>query len=182
MDSCAFCGASTSGTIYCAECRAELFKDAELGTVDRLERVQLLLEQEKSFAEPTPSKVIPTGATRDSDTGEGSRGRSVAEWRVLLVVCSVRRSVARELGANLLLAAVGWAGERGLATSGTMRLPREDESADDLCCEISLTAIHPGQTISESQAGDMLEWLHRWASTQGLAVRGGIDTAQTNGT
>lgn len=97
--------------------------------------------------------------------------KSLADWHFLLSASAVRPPAPGAAGANLVREAIAWAGERGLGVSGGARLPRAGEPGE-LVFDFLLTISRKGQAIPESQAEELLAWLHRWAEPRGLELRG----------
>ena len=100
--------------------------------------------------------------------------KSLADWHFLLSVSAVRPPAPGASGANLLREAIAWAGERGLGAGGGARLPRDGEPQGELVFDFILTISRQGQAIPQSQAEELLAWLHRWAEPRGLELRGGF--------
>jgi hypothetical protein len=98
--------------------------------------------------------------------------KSLTDWHFLLSASAVRPPAPGAVGANLARAASAWATERGLGVGGGSRLPRPGDPAGELVFDFILTG--PGRMIPQSQAAELLEWLHRWAEPRGLALCGGF--------
>jgi hypothetical protein len=98
--------------------------------------------------------------------------KSLPVWHFALSISDVGPYAAREVVANLLRATLSWANARGLGIQGTARVPRDGESTGDVVCDYCLIAGIETRSIPESQAIEMLRWLHQWGEPRALKIRG----------